>query len=66
MVRLTDRAAMTIDVDLGRKATKQTNKFSRNAGSAFAFVSYLMEIEQIHNFYWIAKIRVESYVLFFS
>ena len=25
MVRLTDRAAMTIDVDLGRKATKQTN-----------------------------------------
>ena len=27
MVRLTDRPAMTIAVDLGRKATKQTNKF---------------------------------------
>ena len=26
MVRLTDRPAMTIAVDLGRKATKQTNK----------------------------------------
>ena len=25
MVRLTDRPAMTIAVDLGRKATKQTN-----------------------------------------
>ena len=29
MVRLTDRPAMTIAVDLGRKATKQTNKFHR-------------------------------------
>ena len=28
MVRLTDRPAMTIAVDLGRKATKQTNKTS--------------------------------------
>ena len=26
MVKLTDRPAMTIAVDLGRKATKQTNK----------------------------------------
>ena len=26
MVRSTDRLAMTIAVDLGRKATKQTNK----------------------------------------
>ena len=26
MVRLTDRPAMTISVDLGRKATKQSNK----------------------------------------
>ena len=26
MVRSTDRPAMTIAVDLGRKATKQTNK----------------------------------------
>ena len=26
MVRLTDRPTMTIAVDLGRKATKQTNK----------------------------------------
>ena len=26
MVRSTDRSAMTIAVDLGRKATKQTNK----------------------------------------
>ena len=26
MVRLTDRPAMTIVVDLGRKATKQTNR----------------------------------------
>ena len=26
MVRLTDRPAVTIAVDLGRKATKQTNK----------------------------------------
>ena len=26
MVRLTDHPAMTIAVDLGRKATKQTNK----------------------------------------
>ena len=28
MVRSTDRPAMTIAVDLGRKATKQTNKLS--------------------------------------
>ena len=33
MVRLTDRPAMTIAVDLGSKATKQTNKqtkYNRN------------------------------------
>ena len=29
MDRLTDRPAMTIAVDLGRKATKQTNKQSQ-------------------------------------
>ena len=31
MVRLTDRPAMTIAVDLGRKATKQTNKQNTQA-----------------------------------
>ena len=30
MVRLTDRPAMTIAVDLGRKANKQTNKQKLN------------------------------------
>ena len=30
MVCRTDRPAMTIAVDLGRKATKQTNKHTRN------------------------------------
>ena len=29
MVKSTDRPAMTIAVDLGRKATKQTNKQTR-------------------------------------
>ena len=31
MVRSTDRPAMTIAVDLGRKATKQTNKNKTNS-----------------------------------
>ena len=31
MVRSNDRPAMTIAVDLGRKATKQTNKHSLEA-----------------------------------
>ena len=30
MVRSTDRPAMTVAVDLGRKATKQTNKQTNN------------------------------------
>ena len=34
MVRRTDRPAMTIAVDLGRKATKQTNK--TNKGLSFS------------------------------
>ena len=33
VVRSTDRPAMTIAVDLGRKATKQTNKQIRSAFS---------------------------------
>ena len=32
MVRLTDHPAMTIAVDLGRKATKQTREDSYSAG----------------------------------
>ena len=32
MVRSTDRPAMTIAVDLGRKAIKQTNKTNHMAG----------------------------------
>ena len=31
MVRLTDRPTMTIAVDLGRKATKQTNEYFKGA-----------------------------------
>ena len=37
MVRWTDRPAMTIDVDLGRKATKQTKVRSLRYKPVFQF-----------------------------
>ena len=39
MVRGIDRPAMTIAVDLGRKATKQTNK----SGSVMSFFLYSIQ-----------------------
>ena len=43
MVRFTDRPAMTIAVDLGRKATKQTNKqtLTRVIWEVLSMVFYL-------------------------
>ena len=42
MVKSTDRPAMTIAVDLGRKATKQTNKlFTPHTNLEFVSTQYL-------------------------
>ena len=39
MVRLTDRPAMTIAVDLGRKATKQTKPYPKQTYFLFGLTS---------------------------
>ena len=44
MVRSTDRLAMTIAVDLGRKATKQTNKNNVSARSIRALVGVIITL----------------------
>ena len=46
MVRLTDRPAITIAVDLGRKATKQTNKQTR-VSSLVKNKSKILELDSV-------------------
>ena len=50
MIRSTDRPAMTIAVDLGHKATKQTNKYFRdNSGSEYHERKYLILVKTDEN-----------------
>ena len=44
MVRSTDRPAMTIAVDLGRKATKQTNKTARKFKTKFLTIYEIIDL----------------------
>ena len=48
MLRSTDRPAMTIAVDLGRKATKQTNKTFIGTCIQSCSLSYSQELRRLH------------------
>ena len=62
MVRSTDRPAMTIAVDLGRKATKQTNKYITTIFSTMNKLSCRL----IPNMYKDNKISAVSAKIFLS